>query len=368
MKWRSIFRTLHLVTGLTAGLVAAAVGISGSILTFRAELEHALYTPRVTPQTTPVALGAAYAKAAAVEPEQRRIAVIVLPEQPAAPLEFILGKRGARNLKDADQLSLYANPYTGEIIGQRRRNDSFIAWLRDLHFALFGGVTGLQVNGWLALVLIFIALTGLALWLQTYVRGKAFAVNWSASWRRLTWDLHRLTGSVMLVLLLIAAATGAYYAFRETALKVLASTVGALPPRGTPAVTAALGATPLGVEAMLEKARPLVSGAQLAVLRPPATPAQAWTATYHRAGDSGESVDSGPTAYFDPYTGALLRLDDPRAMGGAARALKTIEPLHFGKFAGLPGKLLWFVLGLAPAFLFGSGCLMWWNRKFKKLK
>jgi uncharacterized iron-regulated membrane protein len=41
---------------------------------------------------------------------------------------------------------------------------------------------------------------------------------------------------------------------------------------------------------------------------------------------------------------------------------KTIEPLHFGKYAGLPHKLLWFVLGLTPAFFFGSGVVMWWNR------
>ena len=80
------------------------------------------------------------------------------------------------------------------VIGQRHRNASFIAWLRDLHFALFAGTTGLKVNGWFALGLIFISLIGLVLWLQTYVKGKAFAVNLKASWKRQLWDWHRLLG------------------------------------------------------------------------------------------------------------------------------------------------------------------------------
>ena len=362
MKMRTVFRNVHLIVGLVIGLVAAAVGLSGSILTFREEIEHAFYEPSVAAQSAAVPLQTAYAKAQAIEAERRRVSVIVLPESATAPLEFASSVKGARNLKDADQLSIYADPFSGAIISQRHRNASFIAWLRDLHFALFAGTTGLQINGWMALALIFLTLTGLVLWVQTYVKGKAFAINWKASWKRLTWDLHRVLGSVMLVFLVLVAATGAYYPFREMVQKMLVGAGGALPARGTPAVTPAIGATPLNLDEIIAKAQPVVSDARLAVLRPPATPTQAWAATFHRAWDEGESVDSGPTAYLDPYTGAVLRLDDARTMSFAGRLLKSIEPLHFGKFVGLPQKIFWFILGLTPAFFFGSGVLMWWNR------
>lgn len=368
MKWRPFFRKLHLIAGLAVGVVAMAVGISGSILTFREEIEHALYEPKVMPQAASLPVRDLYEKARAVEPERRRVTVIVLPEKAESPMEFVLGMRGARSLKESDQMSLYVNPYNAEIAGQRRRNDSFIAGLRDLHFALFAGVTGLKVNGWVAIALIFISLTGLVLWFQTKAPGKAFTINWSASWKRVAWDLHRVVGVVMLLFLVLVAATGAYYPFRDTVLKVLASATGAPPPRGTPAVKPPAtksedGAAPLDVDAVIAKARSAVADAHLAVLRPPGAPTQAWTATFHRAGDDGESVDSGPTAYLDPYTGAALRVDDPAKMGFAGRLLKIIEPLHFGKLAGLPNKILWFVLGLTPAFLFASGVVMWWNRR-----
>jgi uncharacterized iron-regulated membrane protein len=44
------------------------------------------------------------------------------------------------------------------------------------------------------------------------------------------------------------------------------------------------------------------------------------------------------------------------------QVLYWLARLHFGRFAGLPVKIIWTVLGLAPAVLFVTGTLMWWNR------
>ena len=41
--------------------------------------------------------------------------------------------------------------------------------------------------------------------------------------------------------------------------------------------------------------------------------------------------------------------------------------LHFGRFGGWSTKLAWAVLGLAPAALFVTGALMWWNRVLRKV-
>ena len=44
------------------------------------------------------------------------------------------------------------------------------------------------------------------------------------------------------------------------------------------------------------------------------------------------------------------------------KIIRWFSYLHFGNFAGWPSKALWMVVGLAPAFLFVTGVLMWWNR------
>jgi uncharacterized iron-regulated membrane protein len=62
--------------------------------------------------------------------------------------------------------------------------------------------------------------------------------------------------------------------------------------------------------------------------------------------------------YFQPYPPDeqlfALRFGD--------RVLVWFGRLHFGRYYGMPMKVLWFVLGLAPPVLFVTGALMWWNR------
>jgi uncharacterized iron-regulated membrane protein len=50
-------------------------------------------------------------------------------------------------------------------------------------------------------------------------------------------------------------------------------------------------------------------------------------------------------------------------LGGAF--LYWIAQLHIGRFNGFT-EALWIILGLAPAFLFSTGTLMWWNRVLRK--
>ena len=65
--------------------------------------------------------------------------------------------------------------------------------------------------------------------------------------------------------------------------------------------------------------------------------------------------------YFDPLDDAHFRLRS------GDKFLRFVSRLHFGTFmartaADAPIKIVWCVLGFAPAFLFITGAIMWWNR------
>lgn len=47
------------------------------------------------------------------------------------------------------------------------------------------------------------------------------------------------------------------------------------------------------------------------------------------------------------------------------QVLFWLAQLHFGRFAGVPVKMIWTIVGLAPAALFLTGMLMWWKRVLK---
>jgi uncharacterized iron-regulated membrane protein len=55
----------------------------------------------------------------------------------------------------------------------------------------------------------------------------------------------------------------------------------------------------------------------------------------------------------------VSRYASPRA---GEKIIRWFSYLHFGNFGGWPSKAVWVILGLAPAFLFVTGALMWWNR------
>jgi uncharacterized iron-regulated membrane protein len=47
------------------------------------------------------------------------------------------------------------------------------------------------------------------------------------------------------------------------------------------------------------------------------------------------------------------------------QVLYWLAQAHFGRFAGIPVKIIWTVIGLAPVALFLTGMLMWWKRVLK---
>jgi uncharacterized iron-regulated membrane protein len=63
--------------------------------------------------------------------------------------------------------------------------------------------------------------------------------------------------------------------------------------------------------------------------------------------------------FFEPLkTGSrTLRFGD--------RLLFWLAQAHFGRFAGVSVKIVWTLAGLAPAVLFATGGVMWWNRVLK---
>jgi uncharacterized iron-regulated membrane protein len=54
-----------------------------------------------------------------------------------------------------------------------------------------------------------------------------------------------------------------------------------------------------------------------------------------------------------------------RSLRFGDQVLYWLAQAHFGRFAGIPVKIVWTVVGLTPAALFVTGLLMWWKRVLK---
>jgi len=120
-------------------------------------------------------------------------------------------------------LYVFVISLSGSLIVFRRELDralcagcepAFITWMAELHDHLGGGRTGLRVNGLGAVVVIVMCVTGAVIWWPGRSRWRrSLVLHRHVSARRFIWDLHNVLGFWLLLLILMWALTGIYFAF-----------------------------------------------------------------------------------------------------------------------------------------------------------
>lgn len=89
--------------------------------------------------------------------------------------------------------------------------------------------------------------------------------------------------------------------------------------------------------------------------------------SYHRFKTIHSGAHTGIYVTADSHTGEVLAEHHPDKLPrGASLMAKWHLPIHFGEFGGLTTRILWFIVGLMPAFLTYTGLKIWWVRGFGK--
>ena len=355
---RRALRAVHKWIGLVAGIATVILGLSGTALVYRAELERwqARNLPGGAAAGERVPLDVLVTTANAAWPA-KRLTRIVFPPSPADPMQVVLQTPGAPNLKDAELVTVYVNPYDGAVLGSIERNGTWIWWLQDLHYAWFMGEPGLKANGMFALALLLLALSGPVLWwpgrkrLSSSLRVRPQPA--AARWR----DLHAVSGIAACLALGLIALTALYYAYRAPATALVTWASGDAPLR--PPAVAGSGSPLASLAAIQDGARRALPEATIDELRPgrPGAPA---SVTFRLPGDH---LIGRHRAWIDPVSAELLRVDRHDRLAPGQRLLGNMAPWHYGTFGGPVTRLLWFVSGLVPALLFATGVWLWARRR-----
>lgn len=368
---RALFQ-VHLWAGIAIGLLTTIVGISGSAIVYKHDLERrltpALYRTTSTPRLSADAL---MARAENLHPGWTLEYVATEEASPSAlpdPWILYLAPPGSKSFEK--DVLVYLDPGTGKVLGETRRSTvlhpaSLIDWTAELHYRLLAGETGLVVNGIGAALLFVLCVSGLILWWPGRKHWRShLKVHWRARWPRLNWDLHNVIGLWTTLPLAVEALTGVLFCFYLPTATLLVTLLGGNAQHLRELFSAPLSAAPHTrqalVEPMVRTALRAYPGSSLYGITPPADASGSVLirlAPPHAA-DRGDFI----LMAFDQYSGQLLRQMDSRQMGFAARVLLFMGPLHFGSFAGNVSRMAWVLLGLTPGLLFFTGFLMWWRR------
>lgn len=373
-RWRPWLFRLHLWSGLTIGLWALVMGLSGSALVFKDELEAftepEIFAVEAGPQRA--SLDETAARIRDQYPEFTLLQFRGLEHRDRAFIARIARRTADGSFEGLRQL--YFHPATGRLLHDDERFGGVFGFLEELHYyLLLDADYGMQINAALGAVFAFMCLSGLVLWWPGRARWTdGLRIKWSARWKRKTYDVHRAVGFWASSLLLLMALTGFYFGFPAPVIASLAVAFNEPVEEyetffDRPKVEPRQGAPEFSLDAMYARREDLMPpGVEVSRVVPPSGPES--VAMMYGSRPDRRLFGGYGAAYVDPYTEEMLGQVDSAQAGWAVQAAMLVTPVHFGTWGGVWSKALWLLLGLTPGTLFLSGFLMWRNRAGGSLK
>lgn len=357
-KIRDLAFTLHRYLGLAVGLVLVIVGLTGSLLVFEQDFDHFMISQQygqiipqqvqlVSPESVMNTIKTKYAARSDLH-----LFRIYLPDAPSSPYV------GQLSTTNDQRTEVFLNPYTGKIIGERISDNTLIGMILSLHYSLMAGKTGTMFVGIAAFLMCILTITGLILWPGWRKLIAGFKIKLDAHPKRVNFDIHKVAGIIAVVFLFFTGFTGFCWSFSFPEPIIYAVTF--TPKPSEPVSKPIPNKSTLRLTEQLKIADAALPSAVTKSIYFPSKPEDALQIRMKLPQENVEYGNSN--VYLDQYTGEVLRVDNALKMRLGDRVLNSFVPLHYGTFGGLPTRILYVFVGLAPLILFITGSVMWWYR------
>lgn len=359
---RSLWRKIHLYLGVSVGFMFAFSGLTGSALVFYQDIDEYL-----NPALLAVAPGGDYAPltkitaaAASAAPVGAKVTLLYFPRHPRASMRVRFSMPG--DGQDA-LLDVMVNPFTAEVLGQRRWGGYPLSFLYKLHYTLLAGDTGKTVVGITGLLLICLLFSGIVLWwpkLSKFFQAFAF---WRSANGSLMRNLHNAMGAYAAVVLIVIAFTGVYMIFPQyvNPLIGIALPITETDPAKT-SVKSANGKMRIDIDGIAAVANGRFPRAELQRIYFP-TPANAVYRVIMRHPDEVRRTSGITQVWIDSDDGTVLAVQEPKTMSSGQTFVSWMFPLHNGEAFGMPGRIIVLVAGFTPLILYVTGLNIWWRKR-----
>lgn len=364
-----IFLAVHTWVGIVTGMALFIAFYAGAITVFVQELQG-----WERPQATVLATGVANERAQALLDD-------VLQQYPQAAHNLTLvlpGERGAQpavywyDEQAAQQHKVVADD--DGAIAEIPARAGFSDFIYDLHFtAGLPRLFGTYLFGVVCILYGLALVSGVVIYAPGFLK-DLFALRLGKNIKRMWQDAHNVIGILSLPFHVVFAWSGAvltigflmlapfqFLVFENRLLQVLEQDFEVAP-----------HIEPAGVSHPMLPVDELVRRAVVAL---PGMTVQ--SLSYHDAGDANAQVTlSGDlpqrslnrlgVVAMNAASGEVLRALGPQDYPPGMSMLRGLQAVHYGNFGQSAVKWLYFLLGLAGAFLFYSGNLLWVEARRKR--
>lgn len=404
---------LHLWLGLGSGIIVVIVSLTGCMYVFEHEIKDFIEDWRfVTPQEKAYLLPSQLIGIADKEVKGKKATSVTFGDKDEAAIVgyFVPKKENkeeaqktqqkqekvnlASNNKPKDKepkrkkrrsgttINVYMNPYTGQVLNVKsisREDTDFFRFMLNGHRALWLPYDiGRPIVGVAVLIFVVILITGIVLWWPTKwiksIRDKSFKIKWSATFKRVNYDMHNVLGFYSMFFLLFISLTGLVWSFGWYSKSLYWITSGGKPlvesresPKSdTTNVKAFHVSTVDKVILKLAKENPQAAGILVSIPEKPSDPIGAFVykksnTFYNMDRFSFDQQSLKDITIKTPFSGKYEEASVPD------KIRRMNYDIHVGAVLGLTGKILAFFASLISASLPITGFLIWWGKqKFSK--
>lgn len=371
-----LYQTLHTWVGLMAGWALFIAFFAGAVTVFHHEL-HVWQSPdrlkgnaKVEAAADPAAVDRFMHKLVALYPEAAASAYVYMPSAGEPHITaYWQDKAGEWQMTTDERLAgdraMQQDTSRDQVAGE------LSAFLNSLHYSLGIPEVGIYFMGAISVLYGLALVSGVLLHLPR-LKKDLFAVRPGRNLKRFWMDAHNVIGLFSLPFHLVIAITGALFCLSLVLLMVFNTLTfdGKLFPvvprltTAVPEVTAAGRAAPTLPAAELIRIAENAAGERFA----------AESFRYQRYGDANAVVEVRGTstralgnlgavgihaASGEASTGTVIANQAAGGRDGNHGLYSALFALHFGTYGELPLRFGYVLAGLAGAFLFYSGNLLW---------
>lgn len=363
------FQTVHTWTGVMAGFFLFVAFYAGALTMFHSEIATWQNPPWRSSASATEPRQALLDRFLAIHPEAQADFGLVLPPPGAAQPPYLYWPaNGEEHFATAAQIEgSTASPTEG----------SLADFVYALHDSLGFPVVGLYLMGIVSVLYGLALVSGFLIHLPTLLK-DLFALRVGHNMKRLWMDAHNVIGVLSLPFHVIFAVTGALmclFTLLLASLNVIAFD-GKLPGAFAQAIATAPQVAPAGVTAPMLPIDALVDHARHRALQTGVTSFEPDYIHFSHYGDRNAVVEvrglsqhtlaTYGTVAMRGIDGSVLdvHVGPQTSVNGGVNS--SMYALHFGSFGGRAVQWMYFVLGLAGAFLFYSGNLLWIESRRKR--
>ena len=354
-------RRVHLWLGLSAGVLLALTGLTGSLLVFYPEIDTLIHAQdRAVPDVRPQSW-AAVDKGLRSEFPDRGGAwrIEITPDGGAIPARYFpVDVQGQRALKP---FLVWMDPRDYSEVRDARWGSEPMTLIYDLHRRLLLNKPGAAAMGIFALALVPLLLgSGVwAWWPRTGGFRKSLKFPKSSALTKRLYVVHKLAGLACLSVVPIAALSGAMLNLPDVSRGGLSNLS---PLIENPAPSSRPVGQAIALDDLLARAQRAFPGAEPAWIETPGTAEGAVQFTFAQAHEPSRRFPRS-IVWLDQYSGAILATRDPRADGAGDLVLNWLHSIHAGELVGLPGRVALCAAGLLPLVLLMTGWLRYRRRR-----